>query len=133
MTRSEEHLRVGVERRETGRARLRKYVVTEDVEQTVPLRHEEVRIEREPITEANRGDALAGPEIGEAEHEVILHEERPVVETEAVPVERVRLTTEEHTEQETVHGRVRKERIEGDAERIDTAEGRDDRGEGRRR
>lgn len=54
MTRSEERMHVGVERRETGRARLRKYVVTEDVEQTVPLRHEEVRIEREPITDANR-------------------------------------------------------------------------------
>jgi uncharacterized protein (TIGR02271 family) len=133
MTRSEERMHVGVERRETGRARLRKYVVTEDVEQTVPLRHEEVRIEREPITDANRGDALKGMEIGEAEHEVILHEERPVVDTEAVPVERVRLTTEEHTEQEVVHGRVRKERIEGEAERIDTRDDRDDRGGGRRR
>ncbi|MEU2350820.1 DUF2382 domain-containing protein, partial [Modestobacter sp. NPDC013298] len=31
-------------------ARLRKYVVTEDVTTTVPVSHEEVRIEREPIT-----------------------------------------------------------------------------------
>src|SRR5829696_5539690 len=35
MTRSEEELRVGKTERETGRARLRKYVVSEDVEQTV--------------------------------------------------------------------------------------------------
>ncbi|MFK0115648.1 DUF2382 domain-containing protein [Streptomyces sp. NPDC090994] len=112
MTLSEERLHIGVERRETGRARLRKYVVTEDVQQTVPVRHEEVRLEREPITEANRDAALSGPEISEAEHEVTLYEEHPVVETETVPVERVRLTTEERVEDETVRGRVRKERIE---------------------
>ncbi len=114
MTRSEEQMHVGVERRESGRARLRKYVVTEEVEQTVPVRHEEVRVEREPITEENRDAALSGPEISEAEHEVTLHEERPVVETEAVPVERVRMTTEEHVEDETVRGQVRKERIEAE-------------------
>lgn len=118
MTRSEEQMHVGVERRETGRARLRKYVVTEDVEQTVPVRKEQARIEREPITEANRDAALTGPEISEAEHEVTLHEERPVVETATVPVERVRLTADEHTEEETVRGQVRKERIE--AEGIET-------------
>ncbi|MGC9474005.1 DUF2382 domain-containing protein [Streptomyces sp. WG4] len=118
MTRSEEQMHVGVERRESGRARLRKYVVTEEVQQTVPVSHEEVRVEREPITDANRGDALAGPEISEAEHEVTLHEERPVVETETVPVERVRMTTEEHTEDEVVRGQVRKERIEAETERF---------------
>jgi uncharacterized protein (TIGR02271 family) len=112
MTRSEEHLRVGTERYETGRARLLKYVVTEEVEQTVPVRHEEVRIEREPITEANRAEAMSGPQISEDAHEVVLHDERPVVETEAVPVERIRLVTEEHVDQETVRGTVRKERIE---------------------
>ncbi len=50
MTRSEEELRVGTREREAGRARLRKYVVTENVTKTVPVSHEEVRIEREPIT-----------------------------------------------------------------------------------
>ncbi|MFJ2260855.1 PRC and DUF2382 domain-containing protein [Streptomyces sp. NPDC087844] len=114
MTRSEEHMHVGAERYETGRARLRKYVVTEEVQQTVPLRHEEVRVVHEPITDANVGDAMSGAEISEAEHEVTLHAERPVVETEAVPVERVRLSTEEVTEEETVAGQVRKERIAAD-------------------
>ncbi|MER6153216.1 PRC and DUF2382 domain-containing protein [Streptomyces hirsutus] len=114
MTRMEEEMHVRVERRETGRAKLHKYVVTEDVEQTVPVRHEEVRVVREPITEAEREAALSGAEIGEADYEVILHEERPVVETRAVPVERVRLTMEERTENETVRGRVRKERIESE-------------------
>jgi len=114
MTRSEEQLRVGTENVEAGRARLRKYVVTEQVTQTVPVSHEEVRVEREPITESNRGDALDGPAISEEEHEVVLHAERPVTQTEAVPVERVRLDTETVTEQQQVSGEVRKERIETD-------------------
>ena len=78
------------------------------------MSHEEVRVQREPITDANRGDALAGAAITEEEHEVVLHAERPVVETEAVPVERVRLGTETVTEQQTVTGDVRKEQIEVD-------------------
>ena len=114
MTRSEEHLRVGTEKVEAGRARLRKYVVTEQQSVQVPVSREEVRVEREPITDANRGDALSGADITEEEHEVVLHDERPVVTTEAVPVERVRLGTETVTEQETVTGEVRKEQIELD-------------------
>ncbi|MGW7432416.1 DUF2382 domain-containing protein [Streptomyces sp. NPDC054861] len=116
MTRSEEEMHVGTERREVGRARLRKYVVTEEVQQTIPLRHEEVRVVREPITDANRDQAMSGPEISEAEHEVTLHEERPVVETRAVPVERVSLSPEEVTEEETVVGEVRKEHIDIEGE-----------------
>jgi uncharacterized protein (TIGR02271 family) len=116
MTRSEEHLQVGTRRVEAGRARLRKYVVTENVTQTVPVAHEEIRVEREPITDANIGDALDGPAISEEEHEVVLHAERPVVAKESVPVERVRLDTETVTEQQTVTEEVRKEQIELDTD-----------------
>jgi uncharacterized protein (TIGR02271 family) len=112
MTRSEERLSVGTERVEAGRARLRKYVVTEQQQVSVPVQREEVRLEREPITDANRDEALSGAEISEAEHEVVLTEERPVVTTEAVPVERVRLETDTVTEQQTVSGEVRKEQID---------------------
>ncbi|AJF69291.1 DUF2382 domain-containing protein [Streptomyces vietnamensis] len=129
MTRSEEQMHVGTERVETGHVRLRKYVVTEEVQETVPVRHEEVHLEREPITDANREQALSGPEITEAEHEVTLHEERPVIETRAVPVERVSLRTDEVTEEETVTGQVRKERI--DVETDDIADMPRDRDEGR--
>ena len=114
MTRSEEQLRVGTESVEAGRARLRKYVVSENVTQTVPVSHEEIRVEREPITDANVGDALSGPAISEEEHEVTLRAERAVVAKEAVPVERVRLDTQTVTEQETVNETVRKEQIELD-------------------
>jgi uncharacterized protein (TIGR02271 family) len=112
MTRSEERLAVGTERVEAGRARLRKYVTTEEVSKTVPVSHEEVRVVREPITEANRGDALDGPAISEEEHEVTLHEERPVVAKETVPVERVALGTETVTEEQTVTEQVRQEHID---------------------
>jgi uncharacterized protein (TIGR02271 family) len=112
MTRSEERLNVGKETVEAGRARLRKYVVTENVTRTVPVSHEEVRLEREPITEANRDAALSGEPISEEEHEVTLQAERPVVEKEAVPVERVRLATDTVTEDAQVSDSVRKEQID---------------------
>ena len=114
MTRSEEQLHVGTETRETGRARLRKYVVTEDVTTTVPVSHEEVRLEREPVTAANRDEALTGGDITEEEHEVVLTEERPVVTKETVPVERVRVDKDTVTEQQQVDETVRKEEIELD-------------------
>ena len=116
MTLSEERVEVGTQKREAGRARLRKYVVTENVTKTVPVQREEVRLEREPITEANRGAAESGPEISEEEHEVVLHEERPVVEKEAVPVERVRLDTETVTDDVTVNEEVRKEKLDADVD-----------------
>jgi uncharacterized protein (TIGR02271 family) len=125
MTRSEERLNVGTESVQAGRARLRKYVVTENVTRTVPVSHEEVRVEREPITGANRDAALDGPDISEEEHEVTLHAERPVVEKEAVPVERVRLGTETVTEQHQVNEQVRKEQI--DEPGVDTDPRRDGR------
>jgi uncharacterized protein (TIGR02271 family) len=116
MTRSEEHLQVGTQRVEAGRARLRKFVVTENQTVNVPVSHEEVRVEREPITDANYGDAMDGPAISEEEHEVVLHAERPVVSKEATPVERVRLDTQTVTEQQQVTEQVRKEQIEVDGD-----------------
>ena len=122
MTRSEEELRVGTAKRERGRARLKKYVVTEEVTQTVPVQREEVRVEREPVTDANRDRATAGPDISEEEHEVVLHEEEVVTEKRAVPKERVRLDKETVTDEQTVSEQVRKERI--DAEGVERKGGR---------
>ena len=112
MTRSEEQLHVGTEKVEAGRARLRKYVVTENVTQTVPVSHEEVRLEREPVTDANRDAAVSGSDISEEEHEVTLRAERPAVNKETVPVERVRLGTETVTEDHEVSETLRKEQID---------------------
>jgi uncharacterized protein (TIGR02271 family) len=114
MTRSEERLHVGTESREVGRVRLRKYIVTENVTRTVPVSREEVRLEREPITDANVGDAVSGPDLTESEHEVTLHAEEPIVAKETVPVERVRLDKDTVTEQVNVNEQVRKEEVEVD-------------------
>jgi uncharacterized protein (TIGR02271 family) len=120
MTRSEEELRVGIQTRERGRARLRKYVVTETQQVTVPVRREEVRVEREPITDANIDAATSGPAISEEEHEVTLREEEVVVDKRAVPKERVRLDTETVTDERQVSEDLRKEQIEvqGDQDQL---------------
>jgi uncharacterized protein (TIGR02271 family) len=112
MTRSEEQVRVGTQRREAGRARLRKWIETDTVTETVPVTREEAVVEREPITDANIGNATSGPELSEEEHEVVLTEETPVVQKDVTPVERVRLGTQAVTEEETVTTDVAKERIE---------------------
>jgi uncharacterized protein (TIGR02271 family) len=112
MTRSEERLHVGTEKVQAGRARLKKHVVTEMQTVTVPVSHEEVTLTREPITEANIGDAVAGPDLSEEEHEVVLTEERVVVGKETVPVERVALGTETVTEQQRVTEEVAHEEID---------------------
>ncbi len=124
MTRSEERLVAGTEVYEVGRARLRKYVVTEEMQITVQVRREELRLERESIPPGAQGlvedpdvfgpaEVFAGPDGGPI-FEVTLHEERPVVTTEIVPVERVRLAKVVRTEERIVAGEVRKERIEAD-------------------
>ena len=112
MTRSEEELHVGTAAGPVGTARLRKHVVTEHVQTTVPVQREEVRLEREPITDANAGAAMDGPAISEEEHEVVLHEEEVVVEKRAVPKERVRMAKQLVTDEQTVTDEIRKEQIE---------------------
>jgi uncharacterized protein (TIGR02271 family) len=122
MTRSEEELTVGKAERETGRARLRKYIVTDEVTEKVPVKREGIRVEREPITGANVGDATKGPELSEEEHEVVLHEEEVVAEKRVVPKERVRLDKDVEIEERTVSEDVRREEIEVDD---DAGTGRD--------
>jgi len=114
ITRSEEELHVGTADREAGRVRLRKYVVEDEVTQTVPVRREEVRVEREPITDANVDAATSGPEISSEEHEVVLREEEVVTEKRAVPKERVRLDKDVETEEREVSETLRREEIEVD-------------------
>jgi uncharacterized protein (TIGR02271 family) len=116
MTRSEEELTVGKTQREAGTARLKKYVVTDQVQQTVPVQREEVRVEREPVTDVNVDQATAGPDITESEHEVTLTQEEPVVEKRTVPKERVRLSKEPVTEEREVSEEVRKEQVEAEGE-----------------
>lgn len=117
LIRNEEHLNVGTERVETGEARLRKYVVTETETVEVPVSHEEVRVERTPISaeEAEAQAKSGGLDANRSEDaSVTLHEERPVVNKETIPAEKVNLSTEEVSDTERVTEEVRKEQIDAD-------------------
>jgi stress response protein YsnF len=137
VTRSEEELRVGVRTR-LRRLRVRKYVVTEYVTRTIPVRREKVRVEELPSDQVVDGGAdqwrpagapgeaggadgpgdANGPggagEAGAAELELILHREEPVVQLRTVPVERVRLVKQLVSDRRTVTAELRKEQVELD-------------------
>jgi hypothetical protein len=117
MTRSVERLRVGTEQVAATRMRLVKYVVTEQVQVTVPIRREEVRLEEVPLDAPDPGP---GESLGAAEpagsgaglpEEIVLHREEPVITVRVVPNERVRLHTEVVEGQQQVSGQLRRERI----------------------
>lgn len=114
MTRSEEQLDVSTSSQQTGTARLRKWVETEDVQLTVPVRREKARMVTEPVTDANRDAAMAGGDLTDEEHEVTLSEEVIDVSKTVVPKERVRLEKEVETDEVAVDEKVRKERIDMD-------------------
>jgi uncharacterized protein (TIGR02271 family) len=120
MTRSEEQLRVSTERVPTTRVRIVKYVVTEDVQITVPVRREEIRVEEVPLDapDAGPGESLVpdapGPGLPE---EIVLHREEPVVSVRVVPAERVRLRTELVQGEERVSRQVQREQIAVDQDR----------------
>jgi uncharacterized protein (TIGR02271 family) len=116
MVRSEERLRVGTEQYEAARVRLRKYVVTEEATKAVPLRRDELRVEREPIGPGSL-DAVPDETLFQEDSvELVGHEEIAVVRKETVAVERVRLNKATVTGRATVREQVRKERIESSVE-----------------
>ncbi|WP_432559981.1 YsnF/AvaK domain-containing protein [Granulicoccus sp. GXG6511] len=112
--RREEHMNVGTETHETGRARLRKYTTTEDESVTVPVTKEKVVVDREPV-EGRSSGGIDTDRDGTVE-EITTREERPVVEKETVDKERVSLGKETVTEDRTVTDQVRKEHIDVDTE-----------------
>lgn len=111
MTRSEEEISAGKVRQEAGRVRLRKWVETEPVEFNVPVEREVAHVEREPITDANRDDAMSGPELRESTHEEIVYEEHVEPEKRVVPKERVRIEKERSVGEERVSDEIAKEQI----------------------
>lgn len=123
VVRHEERLNVGTQEREAGHARLRKYVVTDHETVDVPVEREEVTVERTPINDTNA--RVDNGTIGEEEVDVTLHEERPVVQKEAVAVEEVRLNKQTVQETQRVEADVRKEQVdvETDIDRGDLGRG----------
>ena len=108
MIRSEERFSVNLETQNASRVRLRKYVETEPVEETVKVYHEEYEIERVPIAK----DDQVSADLAEGEQEIILREVRAIISKESVPVERVRLTARKIEEDKIVRDELRRERIE---------------------
>lgn len=117
ITRSEEELKVGTKMQAVGKARLRKYVVTENVTTIVPVEREVVRLEREPI---GPGDKTADADLGDDDVEITLSEEVPVVTKKRVAKEKVRLAKDTVTEEVQVSEEVKKEQIDTD---IDEGQG----------
>ncbi len=111
MTRSEEQLDVSTSTQQSGTARLRKWIETEDVNITVPVRREKAKLVTEPITDDNREAAMSGGDLTDEEHEVTLSEEVVDVDKHVEAKERVRLEKEVETDEVTVDEQVRKERI----------------------
>jgi stress response protein YsnF len=117
LTRSEEELRITTREREAGRAHLRKWVETEMVQVTVPVRREYARLVIEPAT--GEGSAQELDDHGPADDDVVLlREEEIVIEKRVVEKESVRLEVDTVVEERVVSDEVRKERIavEGDVE-----------------
>lgn len=115
-TRSEEELSVDKTQRTAGRARLHKYVVTEDVNVTVPVKKQVARLVREPVS-GEAGGRI--DERGDTDEEIVLTEEEVHVDKRTVAKERVGLEVDEVTEQRDVNETLRKERVEveGDVDR----------------
>jgi uncharacterized protein (TIGR02271 family) len=111
-TRSEEELWIATVRRETQRARLTRYVETETVTKSVEVRHEQVRVEYEPVLAGDELDRSATEPTAHDEGWVVLYDEEVVMTTRRVPRERVRLRTHTVTEGREITERLRKERIE---------------------
>ncbi len=108
VVRSEEQLTTGVESVAVRRVRIRKVVVTEERTVTVQVRREELHLDDEPIT----GGESTSSARGDREVVVVLHEERPVLTTEVVAVERARIATYRVNEEQTVTDEVRREVVD---------------------
>lgn len=116
---SEEQLAVGTREVQAGEVGIRKHVETEHVHENVQLRHDEVDVERRPITDGYV--AGAGATIGENEEiRIPLHAEEAVVEKRVVPTEELVVRKREVVENQGVDATLRRETAEVDREVTDT-------------
>jgi uncharacterized protein (TIGR02271 family) len=109
--RTEEELAAGTREREAGALKVRKRVRTDRERIEVPTRHEEVTVERVPVSE---GTTATEAQIGEDEVSVPLTEEEVVVEKRPVAKEEVRIRKDVVEDTEVVEEDVRREEIDVD-------------------
>jgi uncharacterized protein (TIGR02271 family) len=105
--RTEEELAAGTREVEAGSMRVRKRVRTDREQIEVPTRHEEVSVERVPVS----GDASEA-EIGEDEVVVPVTEEEVVVSKRPVAKEEVRIRKDVVEDTEVVEEDVRREEVD---------------------
>ena len=105
--RTEEELVAGTRLREAGQLKVRKRVRTDHEQIAVPTRHEEVSVERVPVS----GEATEA-EIGEDEVSVPVTEEEVVVSKRPVVKEEVRIRKDVVEDTETVEEDVRREEVD---------------------
>ena len=110
--RTEEELAAGTTEREAGSVQVRKRVRTDRESIEVPTRHEEVSVERVPVSEGEASEA----EIGEDEVRVPLTEEEVVVEKRPVAKEEIRVRKDVVEDTEVVEEDVRREEVDVDDE-----------------
>lgn len=115
MVAHEERLNVDKRQEEAGRVKLRKRVVTENQQVTVPVEREELVVDRQPVNEVT--DHKIGTDKVQDET-IVLHEERPVVTKETVATEQVNVGKKTVTENQVVQDQVRKEHIEVEGENV---------------
>jgi uncharacterized protein (TIGR02271 family) len=109
--RTEEELVAGTREREAGALNVRKRVRTDTEQIEVPTRHEEVSVERVPVSE---GTAASEAQIGEDEISIPVTEEEVVVEKRPVAKEEVRIRKDVVEDTEVVEEDVRREEIDVD-------------------
>ena len=105
--RLEEELVAGTREREAGAMRIRKRVRTERERVEVPVRREEVRVERGPVSEG-----APGAEIGEEEVVVPVTETEVSVSKRSVVKEEIRIRKDVVEETEVIEEDVRREEID---------------------
>jgi uncharacterized protein (TIGR02271 family) len=108
--RTEEELAAGTRERQAGALNVRKRVRTDREQIEVPTRHEEVTVERVPVSEGTATEA----QIGEDEVRVPVTEEEVVVEKRPVAKEEVRIRKDVVEDTEVVEEDVRREEIDVD-------------------
>ena len=116
MTLSEERLDVDKRQVQAGEVSVRKSVETEHVREQVPLRHEEVTIERHPIS-ADAG-ATASANIGADEIRVPVMKEEAVVQKRVVPREEIIIRKHAVQGEQTVDADLRRERVDVDRDDV---------------
>jgi uncharacterized protein (TIGR02271 family) len=112
LTLAEEQLEVGKRQTSAGEVELHKTVETQRVQEQVQLRHDEVTVERRPVTDAT---ALSGQaQIGEDEIRIPIMEEQVVMQKVLVPREEIIVRKNAVVENQTVQADLRRERLDVD-------------------